>query len=199
MMLGLIALAVLLLIAAALLSRHTSTDMTTDNTPSTTPTAHVAQGLSADTFDGRFAGFKIHPPAGWTVDRNIPTIHVTFINPQPDTDAAGPFKANINVATQVANGVSLDEFMQATKKNQQSTLTNYKEVIDRTISIQGVKGHIVEATFLENNRQLHVAQLVVIQNNNAYIVTGTTLDSAWGKYKTLIDHVEMSLTLTGVQ
>lgn len=196
MLLGLVAFAIVLLIAALVLSTHKSSEVTQRNHD--TPSQDSA-GLSTAPYDGMFAGFKINPPADWIIDRKIPTIHVSFINPKPDSDATGPFKANLNVATQVANGVSLDQFIAITKKTQLSTLTNYKEVIDRPISVGGVRGHIIEATFLNDNRELHIAQLIALNNNNAYIVTGTTLDATWSKYQSLFDASQMSLRLSTVK
>lgn len=192
--LGIGSLAVVSLIAFIVLSKNKA-QIATNTAKSKQTTETTKSGLATKAFDGKFAAFQINPPSGWTVDRNVPTIHVNFINPQPDTDAIGPFKANMNVATQVANGVSLEEFVQTTKKAQQSSLINYREVTDRPVSLGGVPGRIIESTFLINNRQLHTAQLVAIKGANAYIVTGTTLDTSWSKYQKLFSDSMLTLSL----
>jgi hypothetical protein len=163
------------------------------------PAMAVAPGLSSDAYDGKFAGFKINPPKGWNQGNVEGAAHIVFYNPKADQESGTDFRANISVATQVANGVRLDQLLTSSKKSMKDTLANYREVQDRSITVDGQPARIIEATYLGSNLPLHIVQLVTVKNNNEYVVTGTALDSSWSKYQKLFNDTQMSLKLTEVR
>jgi len=190
---------VVIIVAAIVFSTHKSKEAQMSDSHETVSPTSTMPVMSEQLYDGRFAGFTIHPPQGWVQDKASGAVHVIFHNPQADREGAVSNRANMNVATQIANAVTLDQFMTSSKRNMQSSLTNYNEVQDKPITLNNAPARLVEATYLDNNVKLHVLQIVTISQNNTYIVTGTALDSAWNKYLKVFTDSEMSLKLKPVK
>jgi len=141
-------------------------------------------------------GFKINAPKGWRVDESgqLGTI-VFFLNTKPDQEGGNPFSANINVTTGSTQGYDLDGYVSATKDLLPKVLQNYKSTDNRKVNINGMQAQIIGGTFMQGVFPLRNLQLIVVKDGQAYVVTGTVLESTWNQYKDLIESSLMTFSL----
>jgi len=133
-------------------------------------------------------GFKINAPKGWRVDESgqFGTL-VIFFNTKTDLEGASPFAANINVISVSAQGLNLNDYADATKEAESEQLQNYKSTEDKTVSVNGTQARIIGGTFVQGSFHLRNLQLIAVKDEQAYIVTGTALESTWNQYQDLIE------------
>lgn len=133
-------------------------------------------------------GFKINSPKGWREDKSgrFGTL-VFFSNSQTDQEGVNPFGANINVISESTHGLNLDGYVNASKDALPKLLQNYKPTVEKKVSANGVPARIIGGTFVQGVFHLRNLQLIVVKGEQAYIVTGTVLESTWNKYASLIE------------
>ncbi|MFY9493485.1 MAG: hypothetical protein WAP55_03350 [Minisyncoccia bacterium] len=146
-------------------------------------------------------GFEIKQPQGWTVDESgkLGTV-VVFLNPVADYDQSQSFFANINFLTRPIKNLgvnNLEEYVALDK----SILLKYKQDAkfypDEKVSINGKEGLIVNLTFMQNNMLMRDRHLITINNNDvAYVLATTALDSKWSEYTNLFESILSSFRFT---
>jgi len=142
-------------------------------------------------------GFKINPPKGWQIDESgqFGTI-VSFFNPVVDQEAGNFFRANINVTSDSSQGLDLAGYIAFNKKMLPKLLQDYKLIEDKKVTTKnGRTAHLLGGTFTQGVFKLRNLQLTIISGSNAYMVTGTALESTWSKYKDIIEESLLSFDL----
>ncbi len=164
------------------------TSQTTQPAQQTTAQNPIPDTLEDQPYSNAQHGLKIHAPKGWRVDESgLSGTHVVLYNPQIDQEDANPFAANINVISESTQGLSLDDYVDSQEKLSSIILRNYKSTEDKRVSVNGMQVRIVGGTFIHDEFHLSTLQLIVIKGGQAYIVTGTVLESTWDKYASLIE------------
>lgn len=154
-----------------------------------TPTPILSDtSTSLQTYKNEKYGFKINAPKGWRVDESgLMGTHVIFFNNNTDYVGSIPFVANINVISESAKGLSLNDYIDNSKEVLLKILKNYKITEDKSVKINGAEAYLIGGTFVMDELHLRNSQLIVIKNDKAYVVTGTALESNWDKYKNLFE------------
>ncbi len=141
------------------------------------------------TYDGEevysesVAGFEITPPKGW-YESGVMTDgrFVTFVNSEGDVEEGiDAFHAYISVSSESANGLELSEYFENAKENAKEVIPDLEYLKQEDIEINGSPGKIVVTQLEEGDVEVVKKQLLIMRNNSVYIVTGTSLASAWGK------------------
>lgn len=173
----------------------TSVD-TNENKPAPTPTTVTTPDTLEKTSYTNTKGFKINSPKGWKIDESgtMGTLAILY-NPIVDKEGDAPFAANINVSSESATGMDLNTYVNGSKDAMANVLTNYKITQEKNVTIGGVQAKILEATFVQGSFHLRNLQLVIIKNNQAYVVTGSALESTWSRYKDVFEASLMTFSL----
>lgn len=142
-------------------------------------------------------GIKMSYPTGWKVDDSGSVAKLVFASSKPDKTASGQaFTPNINLMTESAQGLSLDEYHQVSQKNAKGMIPSYELTSETPITVGGEPAMLLESTFTQQGYDLKVMQLVMIKNDTAYVITATTVDSTWSKYSNLFETCLKSFRVT---
>lgn len=154
----------------------------------TTPQSSIPGTLEKQAYSNVQHSFKINAPKGWRVDESgqFGTI-VFFLNTETDREGENNFSANINATSESTQGYDLDGYVGATKDLLPKLLQNYKSTDNRRVTANGMPAQIIGGTFAQGAFHLRNLQLIVVKNEQAYVVTGTVLESTWDQYKDLIE------------
>jgi len=127
-------------------------------------------------------GFRIKPPSGWGVG-NAAAMKVTalFINPAEDKTKTNVFHSNINVVAE-STTLTLDDYVALNKGTLQKSVKKYSSTEFQKTTVGGRAGYMIGGIFAQDGEQLRNRQLIIVESGMAYIITGTSLDSAWSKY-----------------
>jgi hypothetical protein len=168
---------------------------TEENTPIPLPSV-VPAGNQTQTYKNTNYGFSIQTPAGWkSDDSGTSGVIVSLINSVPDSDSGNRFAANVNVVSESTGTLSLDNYVISSKKVLNTSFNNYKIITENKITVNGLQGDLIEATYEMGVYQLHNLQLFIVSNSKAYVVTGTALNSVWSTYKNILSSSIMSFAL----
>lgn len=153
------------------------------------PQPTISDYLEKQPYTNTQYGFRIHAPKGWRIDESgLFGTHVFFFNTDTELEGNNSFSANINVVSEPAQGLDLKGYVKATKESLSKVLTDYKLVDDKNVSIRsGRQAQFIGGTFIQGESNLRNLQLMVVDNDKGYVVTATVLESAWDKYKDLIE------------
>lgn len=170
--------------------------------PSPTPESATESGLTRGggmeqtPFASSKAGFKFSYPVTWRVDESgsFGTL-VSVANPVSDVDGENKFAANINIVTEAAANVSLDEYLSASKEVLKKSFTDYNLAAERKVEVGGKPAVLLEASYNMGVYPLHNMQLMLVDSGKAYVITATTLDSTWDNYKDVFEGSLLSFTL----
>lgn len=155
--------------------------------------------LQSQPYSNTKEGFKISAPKGWKVDetgKRDPT--VIFTNNQADIQGTSSFSATMSVASGLAGKLNLDTYVAGQKNALAKSLANYQLVENEQLTVDGLPAYLIGITYTEappSTTNVRMLQLIVIKNDNVYIVTGTALNSAWDTYKDLMRSSLLTLTL----
>lgn len=133
-------------------------------------------------------GFEIRPPDGWEVDQSgVLGTKVTFIHRTSDLHEQTPFRANMVIHVDPAEGRTLEEFVELTKQQQSLLLTDFVLLGDELDMIDGREAHFLESSFTYGVVPLRNRQLIAIHGDKSYVITTTALAASWHQYEALFD------------
>ncbi len=126
--------------------------------------------------------FRIRPPVGWAVgDAAALRVAAMFINPAEDKSKEKVLHSNISVITEPTS-LTLDAYVKSSKETLQRLVKKYNLTEYQKTKVNGRSGYMMGGIFEQSDEQMRNRQLIILEGGMAYIVTGTALDSAWGKY-----------------
>ncbi len=169
-------------------TKKPSTELLIDPKPAPTQQS-VSSSLEQTAYTNSKFGFKINAPKGWRTDESgqFGTL-VFFFNNQTDKEGENQFTTNINVTSESVPGLDLDTYVAATKEMLPKLLQNYRSTEDRPVTTTaGSQARIIGGTFVQGVFHIKNIQLILIEDSRAYIVTATSLESAWDKHKDLLE------------
>lgn len=177
------------------IQRETETEETAQTPTAQRPT--VSSHLESQPYSNPSVGFKINYPKGWRIDKSGQFgIHVLFLNIETDQEAGNPFKANVNVISGPSQGLDLAGYVEANKELLPKLLQDYKLIEDKKVTTsKGLSAYLIGGTHTQGVFKLRNLQLMIISGGNAYVVTGTALESTWGQYKNVIEESLLSFDL----
>ena len=126
--------------------------------------------------------FSINPPSGWVVDSSgaFGTL-VIFYGP---TEAN--FRVNMNVIVE-STSLTLSAYVSASKSQLYASLTNYNLVSEGPTTIGGIDGYELVGTFTQGAYNIKNKQDFLVQNQKAYVITSTALQSNYATYQPVFD------------
>jgi len=129
------------------------------------------------------AGFEITPPEGWYESGVMADGRfVTFVNSEGDVEEGiDAFHAYMSVSSDSANGLDLSEYFENAKENAKDAIPDLEYLKEDDVDINGNPGKIVVTQLEEGEVEVVKMQLLIMRNDSVYIVTGTSLASAWEK------------------
>lgn len=167
-----------------------------NNTDQKKVVSPVNNTMEYQNYNNQVNGFSMQYPKDWKVEENSsPGIIVNMLNPNPDTDNGNRFAANVNVVSEDTGKLSLADYIVLSKKVLVNSFTDYKSVTEKNKTVNGKEAVIIEATYQMGVYQLHNLQMFIVYNGKAFVVTGTSLNSAWDNYKNILETVISSFAL----
>lgn len=158
------------------------------------PTAQASEGalpqntLASLFYSSKDGSFAITPPQAWTTDDSGKLgTRVIFLSGKTDTEGTASFASNINIVSESAKGLGLDDYVKAQLKLMPTVLQSYTMVHDDALTLNGMPVHLIEATYSHAPVNLHILQLITVKNGKAYTVTATALDSTWYRYQDILN------------
>ena len=133
-------------------------------------------------------GFEIAPPEGWVDgDDELGNNIVSFVSVDGDTDSGSePFHANIGVLSESAQGLSFDEYVELSMEATQDAIPGLEFMGEEDVEVNGLPAQLVTSKFQNDGVGVVTVQLMTLKEEEMYIVTGASLESAWGKNKNVI-------------
>ena len=157
-------------------------------------TAQTTASNSGKAYQNNQYGFEVKHPEGWAIDESgkLGTV-VIFFNPVVDQSQSQTFQANINILIRPLKNLGLkniDEYVNLDKSMLLKYFPDVKFYPDEKISLSdGKEARIISLSRMQNNMLIHDRHIIVINNDNAYVMALTALDSKWDTYINLIDSV----------
>jgi hypothetical protein len=71
------------------------------------------------------------------------------------------------------------------KNSLPKALTGYKTIEDSAISVNGLPARLIGGNFTHGEFHVRNLQLIAVRDGQSYVVTGTALESTWGRYQNL--------------
>lgn len=156
----------------------------------------VPVALAATPYATASSTFSIQFPEGWSIDDAGQFGALVFaVSPTVEGGEDSKFSTNINVTAEEVEISSLDEYIDATLKALPQFLSNYETTENKTVTIGGVPARIIGGKFTQGKLELQNLQLITLKDGKAYVVTATSLESAWGKYEDLLVASAMSFLI----
>jgi len=138
-------------------------------------------------------GFSFRPPQGWNPEESGQggTL-VVFRNPQIDQDGGQQFYANLNVVSE-PTGADLNGYLRAALKAYPRVIPSYQNLEQRdAVTESGEPVKIISGRFEQNGYQIKNIQLITVKGGQAWIVTGTSLEPLWDKYRDTFEKALLS-------
>ena len=136
--------------------------------------------------------FSINPPLGWTVDSSGAFGTTVILYGPTDSN----FRINMNLIIE-ATSLSLSDYVSAAKSQLSSSLNNYQLVSEASITIGGVAADELVNKFTQGSYSIEDKQDILVQNQKAYIITSTALQSNYATYQPSFDESVQTFKLTG--
>lgn len=136
--------------------------------------------------------FSINPPSGWTVDSSGAYGTAVILYGPVDSN----FRINMNILVQ-ATTMSLSAYVSSAKSQLAASLTNYALVSEGSTTIGGVAAYQLVNTFTQGSYNIKDSQYILVQNQKAYIITSTALQSNYATYQPSFDESVQTFKLTG--
>ncbi len=126
--------------------------------------------------------FSLNPPSGWTVDSSgVYGTAVVFYGP---TDTG--FRVNMNVIVE-STSLTLSAYVSASKSQLSASLTNYNLVSEGPTTLGGIDAYELVGTFTQGSFNIKNKQDFLVQNQKAYVITSTALQSNYDTYQPVFD------------
>lgn len=135
--------------------------------------------------------FSINPPSGWTVDSSGAYGTAVILYGPVDSN----FRINMNILVQ-ATTMSLSAYVSSAKSQLAASLTNYALVSEGSTTIGGVAAYQLVNTFTQGSYNIKDSQYILVQNQKAYIITSTALQSNYATYQPSFDESAQTFKLT---
>lgn len=140
-------------------------------------------GLADEPATSEEAGIALRGPEGWEpTDPGALPGDLLVVNPEPDDQDGQPFAANINVLSEPAQGLGLEEYFDAAVAALPQVFTDYEQVEERDVEIDGRPARIIGSTFSQGAFELQNLQLITLVDDTGYIVTASALEEDWDEY-----------------
>jgi hypothetical protein len=152
---------------------------------------NAADTLETQAYLNEKVGFKIRAPKGWqTTETKMFGLHVIFSNATEQT----PIKKSINVVSEAVSPTDLATYVATTKKTLAQMLSGYQAIEDENLVVSGnVPAKIIGACFKHGDLAFRNAQLIVLHNDRAYLVTAVAAAADWAQVNDLFMQVFKSL------
>ena len=135
--------------------------------------------------------FSINPPSGWTVDAS--GAYGTTVILYGPTDSG--FRINMNLIVE-ATSLSLTDYVSSTKSQLASGLSNYQLVSEGSTNIGGVAAYELVNNFTQGSYTIKDKQDLLVQNQKAYVITSTALQTNYATYQPSFDESVQTFKLT---
>jgi DcrB-like protein len=135
--------------------------------------------------------FSINPPSGWTVDSS--GAYGTAVILYGPTDSN--FRINMNIIVG-ATSLSLSDYVSTTKSQLSTGLTNYQLVSETSTTIGGLAAYELVNTFTQGSYSIEDKQDILVQNQKAYVITSTALQTNYATYQPAFDESVQTFKLT---
>ena len=128
-------------------------------------------------------GFAICFPEDWKMNRENLTSVVMFMSPK--TSDADFFQENININVEAPDPpiYSIEEYFQATLNGIRMMMPDAKITYSKNITLSGLPGKHLVYTGKFGDYNLTWNQVYVLKGTEAWIITGTALETSYGSYK----------------
>lgn len=133
-------------------------------------------------------GFKITSPDGWALDESGDADTVAyFLSRTVDREDSYQWQVSINIGVKPGNqGFSLDQYMTAYKNQIAQWFPDLQVVTEEKKVINGHESVLISSTYTNEGHKFRNVQLIMIEGDNAYSVSGTALNSTWEQYKEVL-------------
>jgi len=154
--------------------------------------ASVSASVESNPYVDSKNQFSINPPSGWTVDSS--GAYGTAVILYGPTDSN--FRMNMNLIIE-ATSLSLTAYVSSAKSQLSTSLTSYQLVSETSTTIGGVAADELVNTFTQGSYSIEDKEDILVQNQKAYVITSTALQTNYGTYQPAFDESVQTFKLTG--
>ncbi len=140
----------------------------------------TAQKPSSNLYKNDIYGFSIEYPKNWEIEENFHAEGINTIVVFRGQTEKG-FQTNINIITENAKKYTLDKYVQENKRilPQFYSLNNYLLINEGSLTINNHEAYFLEYALINEGTPLMYKQVLLINHNNAYIITYTSLQNTF--------------------
>lgn len=133
-------------------------------------------------------GFTLCPPTGWKTDDSGMLGTLVLFSSWDGIDAQQAIKAaNIGIVVEPVQDIDLDGYVAAAKELYPKVVKEYKLVAEEKIDCKDNKAILLQGVItFEGGQKINNAQLILIKNGSAYVVTGSAHADSWDSHKDAI-------------
>jgi hypothetical protein len=175
-----------------------TTDLkSTDDVLNETQTSMIKHDLlSIEPYVNARNKYKIYYPNGWKVDSSYSTKREQFfLSPTIDKYGEIQYMATIMVSVSPNSGSALTIENCISKEKLEIMFNNYVLISDTRETIDGVRARTVSGTWDYGEITLRQTQQYIIKNGLLYIITATTIPSAFNKHSEAMTAARQSIDI----
>lgn len=147
----------------------------------------AAGQASGESYNNQNWKFSFNYPSGWQVSAGSGL--VAYKNPDSDKSGEAAYGANIAVSAEPDAKKTINEVAQDLKKELSSTLNNYSLISEKAGALDGgEESYLLEYTAVSDKIKLHIESLIVMVDGKRFLLTASSLDSAWAKNKETLEN-----------
>lgn len=169
-------------------SARKSQEPSNNTQAATSPESDAGGELDAKPYINQRYGFTIISPKGWILDEiGYAGTVAYFLNRSIDKEDTYQWQVRINLGVTPGNaGFTLGEYMAAEKNQVKLWSPQYQILSEEKKLINGHESDIISGTFENEGHKFRNLQLFTLEGDNAYMISGTALNSTWERYKDVV-------------
>lgn len=148
--------------------------------------------VSASHYNNKARGFSFNPPAGW-IKNTTPGTEVGFISDKPIRN----FTPNMTVSIEIIPyDMTLQIYSKITQKKLKRFIKRSSVIEIKNTKISGRPAQKIISVGYQNGYNLKYTTIVIVKNQKAYAITGTTLKRGDRHFDTLFSKTMSSFRFT---
>ncbi len=143
------------------------------------------------------SSYAISFPESWEVKKGRQAFQLMALSPL--ADSSDKFREDVIVFREKfpKNVKTLDDYLSFTKKKISKLLKEFSEGNSGKLNVNGLKGRWFEYSFTLNKEiKNKCLAFVHAENNNAYVVLASALDTTYTNFKPLFEKIDSSFSIS---
>ena len=140
------------------------------------------------TYENTTDGFSLQYPSTWTFQENAYGVPVIFFSPLTSPEDTLKENVGIGVTTETKT-YTIDEFRKVRKASFDKQFSEFVEVSNENITINGMDAKKVIYTCMQGDMKLQFEEVYMVKDNTWYIITYTATKATFDEFVKNVDEI----------